>query len=113
MDNAGWRAGFQQELVTAFVAGPPQTGPGPDAFVTQPTAAQQAVITALMIKAGSAAPQFGEDMTNGAPSVGATPAQIAAAAQRFASLSPAARHAWLAANLPALRAGTVTLAQLP
>ena len=113
VDNAGWRAGFQQELVTAFVAGPPQAGPGPDTFVTQPTAAQQAVITALMIRAGSAAPQFGEDMTNGAPSAGATPAQIAAAAQRFASLSPSARHAWLAANLPALRAGTVTLAQLP
>jgi hypothetical protein len=39
--------------------------------------------------------------------------QIDAAAQRFASLSPAARHAWLAARLAALRAGTVTLAQLP
>jgi hypothetical protein len=67
-----------------------------------------------MIKAGSAAPDFGEDMTNnGQPAAGATPAQIAVGAQRFASLSPAARHTWLAAHLPALRAGAVTLDQLP
>jgi hypothetical protein len=88
-------------------------GPGPDAAELPPNAAQQAVITALMIKAGSPAPQFGEDMTNGAPTAGATPTQIDAAAHRFASLSPAARHAWLAAHLAALRAGTTTLAQLP
>jgi len=31
VDNASWRAGFQQELLTAFVAGPPHAGPGPDA----------------------------------------------------------------------------------
>jgi hypothetical protein len=113
-DNAGLRAGFQQIFLTAFVAGSPHTGPGPDAAVLSPTAAQQAVITALMTAVGSPAPLFGEDMTNGgAPTAGATPTQIAAAAQRFASLSPAARHAWLAAHLPALRAGTITLAQLP
>jgi hypothetical protein len=114
-DNASWRAGFQQEFLTAFVAGPPLVaGPGPDAAELSPTAAQQAVITVLMIKVGSAAPDFGEDMTNnGQPTAGATPTQIAAAAQRFASLSPAARHAWLAAHLTALRGGTVTLSQLP
>jgi hypothetical protein len=111
-DNAGWRAGFQQEFLTEFIAGPPNAGPGPDASVRPPTAAQQAVITALMTKAGSQA-QFGEDMTNGQPTAGATPAQIAATAQRFASLSPAARHAWLAAHLSALRAGQIRLAQLP
>jgi len=112
-DNAGWEAGFRQNFLTAFVAGPPRAGQGADASVAQPTAAQQAVITALMTAVGSAAPQFGEDMSNGGPTAGATPAQIAAAAQRFASLSPAARHAWLAAHLAALRAGTITLAQLP
>jgi hypothetical protein len=112
-DNAGWRAGFQQVFLTAFIAGQPHVSPGRDAAVLPPNAAQQAVITALMIAVGSPAPQFGEDMTNGAPTAGATPTQIAAAAQRFASLSPAARHAWLAAHLPALRAGTITLAQLP
>jgi hypothetical protein len=35
------------------------------------------------------------------------------AARRFAALSPAARHAWLAGHLAALRAGRLSLAQLP
>ena len=38
---------------------------------------------------------------------------IAAAVTRFAALSAATRHAWLAAHLAALRAGHITLAQLP
>jgi hypothetical protein len=36
-----------------------------------------------------------------------------AAAQRFAALSPGARHAWLATHLVALQAGRVTVAQIP
>ena len=36
-----------------------------------------------------------------------------AAAQRFAALPAAARHAWLAAHLTALRAGRITLRELP
>jgi hypothetical protein len=36
-----------------------------------------------------------------------------AAARRFAALAPSARHAWLVQHLPALRAGQITLAQLP
>ncbi len=43
----------------------------------------------------------------------AYPPQISAAAQRFAALPAAARHAWLAAHLAALRAGQLPLAQLP
>ncbi len=39
--------------------------------------------------------------------------QVTAAANRFAALSPAVRHAWLAAHLPALRAGHITPARLP
>jgi hypothetical protein len=112
-DNAGWRAGFQQAFLTAFIAGPPHVGPGSEHAMLPPNAAQQAVISTLMTAVGSTAPVFGEDTTNGAPTAGATPTQIAAAAQRFASLSPAARHAWLATHLPALRAGAITLAQLP
>jgi len=107
-DNAGWRAGFQQVFLSAFAAGPPQAGPN---FLTP---AQQAVITALMTAIGSSAPQFDQAFSsNGQLAGGVSLAQIAAAARRFASLSPAARHAWLAAHLPALRAGTITLAQLP
>ena len=40
-----------------------------------------------------------------------SPASLAA--KRFAALTPAARHAWLAGHLAALRAGRVWLAQLP
>ena len=40
-----------------------------------------------------------------------SPASLAA--RRFATLSPAARHAWLAGHLAALQAGRVSLAQLP
>jgi hypothetical protein len=36
-----------------------------------------------------------------------------AAAQRFAALAPSARRAWLVQHLTALRAGRITLAQLP
>jgi hypothetical protein len=39
--------------------------------------------------------------------------QVAAAARRFAALSPSARHAWLAAHLRALESGRVTLGELP
>jgi hypothetical protein len=108
VDNAGWRAGFQQVFLSTFVAGPPQAG----ADILTP--AQQAVVTALMTAIGSPAPQFDEGFSgNGQVVGGATLTQIAAAAQRFASLSPAARHAWLAAHLTALRSGTITPAQLP
>ena len=37
----------------------------------------------------------------------------ALAARRFAALTPAARHAWLAGHLAALQAGRISLAQLP
>jgi hypothetical protein len=40
-----------------------------------------------------------------------SPADLAG--RRFAALSPAAKHAWLAQYLTALRAGRVSPAQLP
>ncbi len=109
-----WYSGFQQLFLTAFVTQPQ------DAF--SPGPAQQAVITALMTAAGSAAHKFpqtgnGADKSpqagKGGGQAGPSSAQIATVAQRFGSLSPAARHAWLAAHLAALRAGTITLAQIP
>ena len=39
--------------------------------------------------------------------------RTALAAQRFAALPPAARHAWLTQHVAALRAGRITLAELP
>jgi hypothetical protein len=104
-DNAGWRAGFQQVFLTAYlVANPASFTPSP---------AQQAVITALMNAVGSKAPQFPQAENSQGQPIGPSPTQIAAAAARFEALSPAARHAWLATHLSALRAGTITLAQLP
>ena len=65
---------------------------------------------ALMIAAGSQPPlRIGQHGHSGGPSQ----AQITAAASRFASLPASARHAWLAAHLAALRAGTITAAQIP
>jgi hypothetical protein len=97
-------------------------GEGPGA-----SQAQNAVATALMMAAGlrgldgyqrfsrSSGPAAEQP---GAPGVGqssgvapGTPAY--AAAKRFAAWPAAARHAWLTAHLSALRAGRVTLAQLP
>jgi hypothetical protein len=49
----------------------------------------------------------------GPHSAGSYPPRIAAAAKRFAALPAAARHAWLAAYLGALRAGQITPGQLP
>jgi hypothetical protein len=42
-----------------------------------------------------------------------TSAGVSAAAHRFAALPASARHAWLVAHLTGLRAGTITLAQIP
>jgi hypothetical protein len=76
--------------------------------------AQDAVAAALMTDAGppgasqkQAAAAAGQDTARGMS------AAARAAAQRFAALPAAARRAWLAGHLPALRAGRVTLAQLP
>jgi hypothetical protein len=99
--TAGWEQGEQQDFITWFVSGPTeQDSPGP-------TAAQEAVAIALLAKIGTPAPQ-------GYPQLpGVSAAQITAAARGFESLSSAARHTWLAANIAALRSGTITLAQIP
>jgi hypothetical protein len=97
---------LQATLVTGFVV-------GAHGFVflgpAAGTPAQQAVVLALLQKAGTAT------QTGGGPenSQHAKAEQVAAAARRFAALPAATRHAWLAAHLAALRAGRITLAQLP
>jgi hypothetical protein len=94
--------------------------------------AQQAVQAALLQDAGvplaqqpsllsfNGLPQWGQPtllgLTNGHETEagpGPLAGPVYTEARRFAALPPAVRHAWLAAHLPALRAGQLTLAQLP
>ena len=84
-----------------------------------PSPAQRAVIAALLIAAGqpvygppSGSPPAGREPRM-APPVLAPGSPAFAAARRFAALPAPARHAWLVRHIAALRAGHVTLAQLP
>ena len=80
------------------------------------TPAQQAVQAALLQGAGVpfAAQAKLPDAGNGpGTALGPTTGPVYAAARRLAALPPAARHAWVAAHLGALRSGHLTLAQLP
>jgi hypothetical protein len=98
-DPAGWAQGFQQGLLDAFLTGrPPHPGPVP--ILLGP--AQQAVEDALLTSVGS------QPLNPAVRSAG-----VSAAAHRFAALPASTRHAWLATHLTALRAGTITLAQIP
>jgi hypothetical protein len=113
-DAVEWRQAFQTGLLDAFLTG---TGPSRTAPSQQPgpavplNAAQQAVEDALMTAAGSPPQHLFSEM-GGKPDSG-TFAALSAAAQRFARLSASARRTWLAAHLAALRAGTITVAQIP
>jgi hypothetical protein len=105
-----WRAGFQQGLLDPFLTEPPHSAAVPRTGPAPLGAVQQAVEDGLMAAAGSQPPlRIGQHGHSGGPSQ----AQITAAASRFASLPASARHAWLAAHLAALRAGTITVAQIP
>ena len=103
---AAWRTGFPQGLLDAFLAGPsPAAGLNP---------AQQAVEDALLAAAGAQpTPQPPGPAQPLPASAAQLPAASAAAARRFEALPAGARHAWLGAHLAALRAGKITLAQLP
>jgi len=105
-----WRAAFQQGLLDSFLAEPPHAVAAAPTGLAPLGAAQQAVEDALMIAAGSQPPQ---GAVQGGQSGGPSQAQITAAASRFASLPAASRHAWLATRLPALRAGRITLGEIP
>jgi hypothetical protein len=109
-DPVGWRNGFQAGLLNAFLEeGSQQAG-----SLTPLDAAQQAVENGLLDAIGSPpSTAFGGMNMNGKVTTPASAAAVTAATQRFAALSAGARHAWLAAHLAALRAGTVTLAEIP
>ncbi len=83
-------------------------GDGPSA-----SQAQEAAAAALRMSVGL--PQSPPSVP-GVPRPNMTvllPVPVRSAAQRFAALSTSARHAWLVQHLAALRAGRITLAQLP
>jgi hypothetical protein len=49
---------------------------------------------------------------NGVP-VASLPSSLAAATRRFAEVPAATRHAWLVTHLAAVRAGRITLSEIP
>jgi hypothetical protein len=88
--------------------GTPPGGPG--------VAARMAVQSALLLVAGVPLNAQSHVLAPSRPWVtlpAARQAQVNAAARRLAALPAAARHDWLASHLAALRAGHLTLAQLP
>jgi hypothetical protein len=111
MTTSALAAALRSSTAPAIVAG--VTGYGPGA-----SAAQQAVTAALMMAAGQPAqgppPGIPPGIQPGTPPIEPAPGSPAyAAARRFAALPAPARHTWLVRHLAALRAGQVTLAQLP
>jgi len=97
--SAQWRAGVQEDFLDTVVGGPAWKAAG----YLGP--AQQAVVNAMMAAVGSTSEAAFGGFT-------VTP-QVAAAARRFAALSPSARHAWLAAHLQAVESGQVTPREIP
>lgn len=91
---------LQELFVTAFIA-------GPRGFAGQGGTPAQQVVQIVLLKA------IGSQWDSPGPGGGPASPAMTAAAGRFAALPAGARHAWLAAHLAALRAGHITLAQLP
>ncbi len=110
MTTGALAAALRSSAGPAIVAGVVGGGPGA-------SPAQQAVTAALMMAAGLPAhgPPRGipPGIEPGTPLVLAPGSPASAAARRFAALPASARHTWLVRHLAALRAGRVTLAQLP
>jgi hypothetical protein len=117
---AAWvRSDYGPEIVASVVG----AGPGGRA-----SPAQQAVAEALDAAAGDrlargsegpsprhvrASAPCGPCVVTGLPEPPGPGTPVFAAARRFAAWPAAARHAWLVTHWPALRAGRITLAQLP
>ena len=121
--TAGWEQGIQQDFITWFVSGPAeQDRPG------LPTPAQQAVAIALLAKIGAPVPQYPQfsqpgtqsgasSMSSGPGGSGTQPtasaAQITAAASGSRRCRPLPGTPGSRRTCAALRAGTITLAQIP
>ena len=113
-DPAQFRDGFRQDIVHAVIVGPVGQVTADGAF--QPdtgTPAQQAVEDGLLTAIGSQPYPLCPQGDYSSAQRCTPQAQVTAAAARFAALPAATRHAWLAANLAALKAGHMTLARIP
>jgi len=114
LSTQAWVSQVRADDGTGLVAS--VTGFGPGA-----SRAQDAVTAALLLAAGQRVLTASPGVRGGpapppvlVPQPVLTPGSPAfAAAHRFAALPSAARHAWLARHLAALRAGRITVAQLP
>ena len=98
---------LQEDFVVAFVNDARLLPPG-----AQPAGGVLAQETVEWVLLQPFDPWAEQDVAAGPDSEEASPA-VAAAARRFGALPAAARYAWLAAHLGALRAGRVSLGQLP
>jgi hypothetical protein len=114
------REQYLPEIVNEFVGLPAGTGPNAVngiGFGTGPGhQAQFAIAGALRLVVKLHLQQRpGGRLPPGAVAAppGGIASQQAAAARRFAAQPPAVRHAWLASHLAALRAGRVTLSEIP
>jgi hypothetical protein len=124
-NSVGWSANsavikkaLQQDLAHAIIVGTSKTVTSPNGqeIYAAGTPAQQAVTDGVLKVLGTPAYPVPLSGNGPAPAGLSTPAQqvqVEAVAAKFAALPPATRTAWLAANLPALKAGTITLAQIP
>ena len=77
------------------------------------TRAQQAITAALSMSAGLPQSSPAAPTRQRPNATVPLPAPVQSAARRFAALPASARHSWLMQHLAALRAGRITLAQLP
>jgi hypothetical protein len=104
---------LQQDLVNAFLAGPPikvNTGDGTVLSYGPADPAQYVVTSALLTLVG-----WQPTAATLQPFLpqGATAESLQTAVNRFVALPAATRHAWLSAHVAALRSGHVTLAEIP
>jgi hypothetical protein len=117
------RDGLQQDIVHAVVVGSSgklvtSTRPNGDTTTglqqNNGTTAQQAVEDGLLRALGSKPyPVGGPQNGPGAQQFQQQQDEVTNAAAKFAALPAATRHAWLVANLTALKAGRITVAQIP
>jgi hypothetical protein len=108
MTTSEWAAAVRSTAGPAILADVIGDGPGA-------TPAQRAVAAALRTSAGLPEADLRTAPNRQRPSgtIVPLPVSVQSAARRFAALPAPARHAWLVRHLPALRAGRITLAQLP